>query len=409
MTEMTETEAATAVSSVEENRAAEREYKMLVLLVDDQPIVGEMVRRLLLDEEDIALHYCKTAAGAVALATRINPTVILQDLVLPDGDGLELVQQYRANPATASTPIVVLSTKEEASVKSRAFAVGANDYLVKLPERAELIARIRYHSWAFINQQQRDEAFRALHQSQARLLESNTSLVALNQKLNEFVGMAAHDLRNPLGVVLNFTKFLLRDVPQYESAKYIKFLSNIQASTEFMLRLVTDLLDVSAIESGKLTLDCHPANLRVLVEANVALNQLLASEKGIAITVTAPAMLPLVSMDTHRIEQVLTNLLTNAIKYSHPDTVVDVTLWREGNEVILSVRDHGQGIPAAELDLLFLPFSVTSVRGTRGEKSTGLGLMIVKKVIDAHHGRIWVESTVGEGSAFFVALPAAIE
>ena len=394
--------------TVQTESGGDPEGSVLVLLVDDQPIVGEMVRRLLVEERDIALHYCRSAHGAVELATKLKPTVILQDLVLPDCDGLDLVQQYRANPATASTPIVVLSTKEEAMVKSRAFAVGANDYLVKLPDRAELIARIRYHSWAYIGQQQRDEAFRALHESQARLLESNTSLVALNQKLNEFVGMAAHDLRNPLGVVLNFTKFLLRE-PSLDPAKCAKFLGSIQASTEFMLQLVNDLLDVSTIEAGKLTLECHPADLRTLVEANVALNQILASEKGITITLQSPPTLPSAIMDAHRIEQVLTNLITNAVKYSYPETTVEVTLRNEGNEIILAVRDHGQGIPEAELGLLFFPFSVTSVRATRGEKSTGLGLMIVKKVIDAHGGRIWVESRVGEGTTFFVALPKGAE
>lgn len=121
----------------------------IVLLVDDQIIVAEAVRRLFAHEPDIAFHYCAKPQEAVERATALHPTVILQDLVMPEVDGLELVRQYRANPATAETPIIVLSTKEDPVTKSRAFGGGANDYLVKLPDRIELLARIRYHSKAY--------------------------------------------------------------------------------------------------------------------------------------------------------------------------------------------------------------------------------------------------------------------
>jgi len=380
------------------------DYKMLVLLVDDRPIVGEAVRRLLVGEDDISLHFCSTATRAVALAVELRPTVILQDLVLPDIDGLDLVRQYRAQPATATTPIIVLSTTEDPMVKSQAFEAGANDYVVKLPDRAELIARIRYHSRSYLNAVQRDEAFRALHESQKQLVASNSALTALNQQLNTFVGMAAHDLRNPLGVVLSFSKFLMRDSSRTFTPQQITFLTSIQTSAEFMLHLVNDLLDVSTIEAGKLTLDLRSFDVAALVDANVTLLRILAQEKEIEIVVTAVRPTPLVG-DARRLEQVLTNLLTNAIKYSHKQTRIDVSVRTADGQVEIAVRDRGQGIPTNELDRLFLPFSVTSVRATQGETSTGLGLMIAKKVVEAHHGRIRVESTEGEGSTFFVSLP----
>jgi signal transduction histidine kinase len=376
----------------------------LVLLVDDQPIVGEAVRRLVSGEPDIDLHYCSNAGEAIATANRIRPTVILQDLVMPEVDGLDLVRGFRENASTLVTPIIVLSTKEDPHIKSQAFAVGANDYIVKLPDRAELIARLRYHSRAYLGQLQRDEAFRALRESQQRLLESNTALVALNQQLNEFVGMAAHDLRNPLGVVLGFAKFLLSDRQVPEEQKR-KFLGTIQSSTEFMLRLVNDLLDISHIESGKLTLRPKLCDLGTVVEANVALNRIIASQKDIQVVVSIDPLTPQVWIDAHQVEQVLNNLLTNAIKYSYPNTTIEVKLFREGDEVILAVRDHGQGIPVSELNKLFTPFGVTSVKATKGEKSTGLGLLIAKKVVEAHRGRIWVESQPIEGSTFSIALP----
>jgi sigma-B regulation protein RsbU (phosphoserine phosphatase) len=137
-----------------------------VLLVDDQPIIGEAVRRMLADEPGIVFHYCKDAPAAVAKAAEVRPTVILQDLVMPEIDGLSLVRQFRADERFRDVPIIVLSTKEEAAVKAEAFAVGANDYIVKLPDRLELIARVRYHSRGYVALLERNEAFTALQASQ---------------------------------------------------------------------------------------------------------------------------------------------------------------------------------------------------------------------------------------------------
>src|SRR5437660_8462748 len=161
------------------------DYHAMVLLVDDQAMVCEAVRRALANQPDIDFHYCADACEAMETANQIKPTVILQDLVMPGIDGLTLVVQYRSNPATKDIPIIVLSTNENPQVKGQAFALGANDYLVKLPDRIELIARIRYHSNAFVNLVQRDAAYRALRESQQQLIETNAALLALNQKLEE--------------------------------------------------------------------------------------------------------------------------------------------------------------------------------------------------------------------------------
>ena len=145
--------------------------QVTVLLVDDQPIVAEAIRRMLAPESDIAFHYCQDPTLAITQANTIGPTVILQDLVMPELDGLTLVKFFRANPATREVPLIVLSTKEEPAIKAEAFATGANDYLVKLPDRIELVARIRYHSKGYIAQLERNEAYRKLAESQQMLAD----------------------------------------------------------------------------------------------------------------------------------------------------------------------------------------------------------------------------------------------
>jgi len=143
--------------------------KVSVLLIDDQAIIGAAVQRMLQGEEDVSYHYCNDPLQAIATADKMKPTVILQDLVMPGIEGLDLVVDFRNNPSTAEIPLIVLSSKEEPKVKAEAFSRGANDYLVKLPDRVELLARIRYHSAGYIAALQRNEAFNALKASQQAL------------------------------------------------------------------------------------------------------------------------------------------------------------------------------------------------------------------------------------------------
>jgi two-component system chemotaxis family response regulator WspR len=174
-----------------------KSYRISVFLVDDQPMIAEAVRRSLV-EEDLDFHYCQDPTEAVKVATELKPTIILQDLVMPEIDGLTMVKFYRANPVLSQVPIIVLSTKEEPEIKSRAFEYGANDYIVKLPDRMELVARIRYHSQAYINQKQRDEAFQALVKSQRELAEAN----AILQKLSSLDGLTGIPNRRRFDEVL---------------------------------------------------------------------------------------------------------------------------------------------------------------------------------------------------------------
>lgn len=152
----------------------------VVLLVDDQAIVAEGIRRMLESETDIEFHYCADPTQAIDVAHEVNATVILQDLIMPDVDGMTLVRFFRANPHTRDVPIIVLSSKEDVSIKSEAFSNGANDYLVKLPDRIELIARIRAHTRHYLTQLERDAAIQALKEMQKQLEASNRELQRLS-------------------------------------------------------------------------------------------------------------------------------------------------------------------------------------------------------------------------------------
>jgi two-component system chemotaxis family response regulator WspR len=157
----------------------EIEHRIMVMLVDDQPLVAEMLRRELTNEKDISLHYCQDPTQAVSTAEKIGPTVILLDLTMPGIDGLTVCQFIRSHPATRDIPVIMLSSNDDAVTKADAFAAGANDYIVKLPDAVELVARLRYHSASYVNKLQRDDAYRALRASQMQLAELNMQLLKL--------------------------------------------------------------------------------------------------------------------------------------------------------------------------------------------------------------------------------------
>jgi two-component system, OmpR family, sensor kinase len=240
---------------------------------------------------------------------------------------------------------------------------------------------------------------------QRELAKKNLELAQLNELKNQFLGMAAHDLRSPLGHVMSFSEFLLEDLADTLTEEQLEFLTIIRSSSEFMLALVNDLLDISRIESGKLELDLQPTDLTALIKHNVALNSVLAGKKEILIRLLPGGELPPIMADQERIEQVLNNLISNAIKFSSPGGVIEIRLDRDGDREHISVKDQGMGMSDEECARLFSSLGGRGKRGTGGEKSTGIGLAIVKRIITEHKGDIRVESELGKGTTFRIALP----
>lgn len=230
-------------------------------------------------------------------------------------------------------------------------------------------------------------------------------LVELSELKNRVLGVAAHDLRNPLTLVLASLDLLGAGVGGELDPRGQELVQRASAAAERMVRLIDDLLDVSAIESGRLALRRSPLDIGPWLERRVDDQRLLAEAKQMRLELERPVEPLWVEADSTRLEQVVSNLLSNAVKYGEPGTPIRVVLSAGEREVCIQVRDQGQGIPTAELPRVFQPFARTSARPTGGESSTGLGMAISRKLVEAHGGSISVESTVGEGSSFRVCLP----
>jgi signal transduction histidine kinase len=237
------------------------------------------------------------------------------------------------------------------------------------------------------------------------LQRKNAELDRLNRLKNQFLGMAAHDLRNPVGAILTYAEFIFDEAGDTLSEEHRDFLRVILESSDFMRRIIDDFLDITMIESGKFELNLQPVDLREFLTRNLALHRIQARKKALELHFQCPDTISEMLLDHSKIEQVFNNLMTNAIGHSLQNGNIFVTVAQHDGEMTVSVRDEGPGIPPDELKKLFAPFGRTSVQKTGGEKSTGLGLAISHKIIEAHHGTIGVESEPGKGSMFYFSLP----
>jgi two-component system, sensor histidine kinase and response regulator len=330
------------------------------------------------------------ASGEEALEayTAAPPDLVLLDVLLPGINGFDTCRELRRRHGAAAAPVIFITAKSESDDVVEGLSAGGVDYLPKPFRPREALARIRTHL-------------------QNRLLLEQVTRA--NEAKNRFLGMAAHDLRNPLASIRGLAEFLLDPMLGELNAEQRDLAATIQTTSQSMLGLVNELLDVATIEAGELRLQRTPTALAEVLAKAVALAQMEGGRKGTRIEFTPPAgELPSVSIDVAKIRQVIDNLLSNAIKYSPPGSLVRVDLAAaEAGRQCFTVTDQGPGIPEGEHDKLFKDFGRLSVLPTGGEKSTGLGLAICRKIVDAHQGQITAQNLPAGGCAFTVTLPSS--
>jgi signal transduction histidine kinase len=251
----------------------------------------------------------------------------------------------------------------------------------------------------------RERAFTRLRNTLNELENSNSQLVHLNNEKNEFLGIAAHDLKNPLTAIIGSAE-LITLAPN--SSKVGKLATNISSAGKRMRDLITNLLDANAIEQGKFTSNLERCDLSVLVAQSVEQNLPNATRKEISIQAFTPSGM-WVMADKNATMQILDNLISNAVKYSPPKSTVLIATVESEGRISAEVKDHGPGLSEDDQKKLFRKFTRLSSKPTAGESSTGLGLSIVKRLAESMSGTVDCQSKLGEGSTFAVRLPAATE
>jgi len=364
-----------------------------ILIVDDTPANIDVLDQML-EAEGHQISVAASGEAALDLAPKIAPDLILLDIMMPGIDGFETCRRLTADPATKDIPVLFITAKSDAEDVVKGFSLGAVDYIAKPFREQEVLTRVRFHL-------QRKHLIEEMK-------DKNRKLTEVNDLKNKFLGMASHDLKNPITSIRGYARILLDQGGKLPEETRTEFLEAIHEISGHMLELLGDLLNISMIESGHLNLCLKNDSLAALVEERLRVHRFLAEKKNIVLHASL-AELPPFAFDASRIGQAIDNLLSNAIKFSPPDKNIHIALEDADGHAKFSVRDEGPGLSQEDQGKLFGPFQKLANRPTGDEPSHGLGLAITKKMVEAHHGRLSVESAPGAGSTFSFEIPMQSE
>jgi signal transduction histidine kinase len=375
--------------SLKRNRAT-------VLIVDDDPQAVEVLAEALGNDCDIRFALDGAQALKMLAGTAAPPELILLDMILPDTDGYALFAAIRARADTRDVPVIFVTSMRDAASETRGLEMGAADYITKPISPAIVRARVRNHI--------------ELARTRAALVTSRNEALAAAQAKAVFLSTMSHEIRTPLNGVIGMTS-LLQDTAL--EAQQRDFVDTIRLSGEALLSLINDILDFSKIDSGKLDLVLEPFALRQLIEESHEILAGKAREKRLELVISIDEGVPAgIYGDAVRLRQVIINLVGNAVKFTERGEVfTQVRLLQSASADVpgvleIRVTDTGIGIPHERIATLFDPFTQADSSTTRLYGGTGLGLAISKRLVELMGGSIGVETTPGQGSTFFVTLPA---
>jgi len=353
-----------------------------ILVVDDQPANIQMVGSVLgrLGHEIIPAFNGETALRRVALRP---PDLILLDVLMPAMDGYEVCRRLKENPAWRDIPLIFLSAADDKELIVRALNSGGVDYITKPFNQAELVSRVR---------------------TQLALKSARDQARQLAEDKDELLGLLAHDLKNYLGGMNLSAQLLLDQIPSGPPGRIGQLAENILRSSEQSLAFIKKFLANAAAEHG-LSLNPGIFDLRAVATDVIGQHLDAARQKNLKIRADLPAEPVLARADPSAFNQVLDNLLSNALKFSPPGKQVEIAVRPVGRAVECRVRDEGPGFTSEDQALMFHRYKRLSARPTGGEPSTGLGLSIVRKLVLAMRGELLFQSEPGNGAAFTVRLP----
>lgn len=376
-----------------------------ILIVDDSSVS----RLVLLDEVKAMGHNIEEAEDgeqALAMIRRLQFDIVLLDVRMPNMSGPELLKVLREEGYLDRLIVIMVSAVGSTGVVAECIEAGAEDYLLKPIQPILLRARLR----ASVERKVKRD-LESIYNAQTeilnhQLLEINTQLSELNNEKNEFLGIAAHDLKNPITAIRGNVHHYMEYPAEYDQERLSSMMSTIEQSCDQMHHIIINLLDINRIEAGIFKMELNTINVVPLLQQTCASYQRAMDDKKIKLNWELPSSGSIIVQgDSYSLLQIFDNLVSNAIKYSPLGTTITLVLGLREDRVQFTVRDQGPGLSELEQTKLFGKFVRLSPRPTGGEHSTGLGLSIVKRLVEMMHGRVWCESSVGAGCQFHFTLP----
>lgn len=354
--------------------------KGVILVADDSTTNLDILFRIL-SRGGYDVILAEDGVEALEALAQVKPDLILLDVDMPRLDGFSVCQRIKADEKTSHIPVIFISALDELGDKIRAFEVGAVDYVIKPFKVEELMMRVA---------------------SQILLAHQQQEILKLSEIKDHLIRTVSHDLKNPIHIVMGYAGLLL-DANDLSPEQIAEMALQIHKSADKMYRLVTNLLDLTQIEAGVMW-DFKPVGLNSIIEDVLLEHIIIAQRKDITIYWQPPAENITVKGDPMRLQQVFNNLISNAIKYTLVGGKVFIDMWEDGENVFISVKDTGLGIPQADLPHIFEKFYRVNSTIHREQEGTGLGLSIIHVIVQEHGGTVHVDSVEGQGSIFTIQL-----
>ena len=381
-----------------------------VLIVDDNPVNREILEEYI-DSVGFEPILAENGQDALTIIKETPPSLVLLDILMPIMDGTELLKILKSDTNLKDIPVVMISAIQDMNKVLECIEMGANDYLHKPVNFNLLSARIT----SCINQKRdRDqENFyrKKLENAVITINQQNNELQNANKMITRYSRICSHELKNKLCPILAYSDLLLLEQKVENDAEIqtIKALKVIYENACQMKELLNDAQDYQNILNDQVHIDVSPFDVNNLLESTLCSYELLFQEKKISIKTSLDPDLPVGLGDKIRMTQVLGNFLTNALKYSEPQTQVQIRSLKVNNRIKVEIEDEGPGIRTEERAQLFKEHPKISNKPTANEESTGLGLAITKKLVELQKGKIGVYFPKEKGSVFWFQLPLADE
>lgn len=405
------------------SRVEPSDRPLSILVVDDDAADRMMIRRTLQKTNLRLAEVTEVAYGKEAIATLLNNTYdcVFLDYGLPDLDGLRLIQELRSSDI--NLPLVVLTGQGDQEIAVQLMKAGASDYVVKSRLNADLVAQcIRsvlriYEAEEAVRKAQRElqitnalllQQNQAVEEHRREIQRQNVEVLRASRLKSEFLATMSHELRTPLNAIIGFSQLLQRRKDDIWNDQQSEMVQRIHRNANNLLDLLNEILDFSKLDARRLELHPEPMNLETLANETVAEMQSLAEQKSLGLSLEFVLDDPIISNDPLRLRQVLTNLISNGIKFTDVGEVRVTIMTDDPNEVLIAVADTGTGMAPDEIKCIFEAFRQVDQSHTRRHSGTGLGLAIVDAIVSLMEGTIQVESTPNQGTTFFVRIPRSV-
>ncbi len=364
---------------------------MKVLIIDDSRLVRHVIKDSLSSIPDVEIFESDKGSEGIEIAVREQPNVIVCDIEMPDTQGYEVGSYLKNHEKTKLIPILFITGGINTEEELLEFGDG---FLSKPFTKSKILSNVLTLS--------------NINRLSLELQKKNSILQSLNKQKNELLGLASHDLKNPINQIRGFAQ-LVQLSPEIQKLSENEYINEIIKACDRMVEIIDNFLDVSAIEQGIIRMTIEPHSIKTLIEHSIKAFTFQANNKEIKIINNINNMeLPYVLIDRDKTLEVLDNIISNAIKYSPLNTNISIDSKTDDDYVSIHITDEGLGFSSEELKEVFITARKFSSKPTANEKSTGLGLTIVKKLIEKQNGKLGVSSDgKNKGSTFSFSLPIA--